>query len=157
MARRYFKRHSVELEGFMRNVLEKMDDKTLAALDGEFKFNFDDCPEHKTKLKKYVKDMKKYVKGKNQEILDGKVEPPLSLDDGDQSPVTDLVKQHQLKIDWESYMGNYVPIPQMLPWMSGWSTTLFIGDYQALLDILKDTNEMELFRCDSISTRQGCS
>ena len=96
---RYYENHSNKLEGFMRNILGTMDNRTQEAFEGgKFKFSFDDCPQYKNQLKKYVKEMKKFVKKRNEDILNNMEEEiPLSFNDGDQSLVKDIYQQYLLK------------------------------------------------------------
>ena len=72
-------------------------------------------------------------------VFEGKA-PPVSYDDGDQSPVMDLQSQEFLLIEWENCILHY---NTELSWMSDWSRVLYNGDYQGMMNILRNKSEEE--------------
>ena len=64
------------------------------------------------------------------------LEPPITFDDGNQSPISDSNEYDLLRIEYVTYLTDYNPLN--VSWMSDWSGVLFCGVYEGLMDILKD-------------------
>ena len=93
-------------------------------------------------MAKHLKEIEKSVTKKNALILNGRMDPPVTYDDGDQSLVTDEREQVLLRIEWSTYLENFFPLET--PWLSDWSRILFSGEYQDLLDILKHRSDKDI-------------
>ena len=98
----------------------------------------------KNVLVKYSSEIQESLKLRIADISNGKMDPPVSYDDGDQSPMMDFLPQMFLKIEWVHYTIDYYPMAQ--PWMSDWSRVLFTGNYQQMMDILEEKSEEETER-----------
>ena len=92
--------------------------------------------------KQMLIELEKSLIEKNADILSGKMQPPVTYDDGDQSPVTDYHGQQIMRAKWVTCFSDYNPLAT--PWMSDWSRVLFCGDYEGMMDILKDKTEEEV-------------
>ena len=91
-----------------------------------------------TKLKE-LEEAKKPIHAKRDDIIEGKMSPPVSYQDSDQSPLRGEAAQH-LRYQWSSGM-DYNPVTT--PYLSDWLKVLWCGDYQGMMDILRDKTEEE--------------
>ena len=76
------------------------------------------------------------------EILSFKVRPPLSYEEGDQSPLSGEASQ-LLRYQWASGM-DYRPQDPVFFYLSPWLKALYSGDYDGMMKILEDKNDGEI-------------
>ena len=72
------------------------------------------------------------------------MDPPVTYDDGDQSPLKGEKAQF-LRNQWAEGM-DYNPSTN--PWVSDWCKVLWCGDYQGMMDILRNKTEEETIHHD---------
>ena len=87
-------------------------------------------------------DADQFVSQKVRGILSGSIPVPTSYEDSDQSPVSYLPGQFVMNL-WEMSM-DYVPFEPMYHYLSDWLKTIWRGDYQGFLNMIKDKNPNEL-------------
>jgi len=87
-------------------------------------------------------DADQFVSQKVRGILSGSIPVPISYEDSDQSPVSYLAGQFVMNL-WEMSM-DYVPFEPMYHYLSDWLKTIWRGDYQGFLKLIKDKNPNEL-------------
>ena len=78
------------------------------------------------------------VKRKIEEILNSRRSPPLSYDEGDQSPLSGEASQ-LLRYQWASSM-DYQPHNPLFFYLSKWLRTLYCGDYEGMMTIIGNTH-----------------
>ena len=137
-----------KLEAVLKSFEEDLNVRNEKTFDWEHDARPEDFPkglfpeELKNEMAMHLKEIENSVAVKNADILNGRMEPPVSYDDGDQSPVLDDRGQHLLRIEWATYVENFFPL--QTPWMSDWSCMLFLGDYQRLEYTLKHLSDGEI-------------
>ena len=116
---------------FKENVRLKPEDCEILGLDTKFKAVADYVAQTKESAKSFQE--------KYQDVLHGRMDPPVSYDDGDQSPLKGEKAQF-LRNQWAEGM-DYNPSTN--PWVSDWCKVLWCGDYQGMMDILRNKTEEE--------------
>lgn len=82
------------------------------------------------------------VKRKIQEILNFRRSPPLSYDEGDQSPLSGEASQ-LMRYQWASSM-DYQPHNPLFFYLSKWLRTLYCGDYEGMMTIIGNKSQQEI-------------
>jgi len=77
-------------------------------------------------------------------ILSGSIPVPISYEDSDQSPLSHGPGQFLQNL-WAMSM-DYVPFSPIYHYLSDWLKTIWCGDYQGFLEMIKDKNPKELDR-----------
>ena len=77
-------------------------------------------------------------------ILSGAIPVPVSYNDGDQSPLT-IEKDEFVRVLWAEGL-DYNPDNPRLVYHSDWMRTIYRGDYEGFLEMIKDKNDEELQR-----------
>ena len=83
-----------------------------------------------------------YVSRKVAGILSGSIPVPVSYDDGDQSPLSGL-KDQFVRTLWAGGQ-DYNPDSTFFVYHSDWMRTIYKGDYNGFLEMIKDKNDEEL-------------
>ena len=83
-----------------------------------------------------------YVSRKITGILSGAIPVPVSYDDGDQSPLR-TSKNQFVRTLWAGGL-DYNPDNPLLVYHSDWMRTIYRGDYEGFLKMIKDKNDEEL-------------
>ena len=83
-----------------------------------------------------------FVSKKISEILSGAIPVPVSYDDGDQSPLKGL-KDQFVRTLWSEGL-DYNPDNPVLVYHSDWMRTIYRGDYEGFLEMIKNKNDEEL-------------
>ena len=83
-----------------------------------------------------------YVSQKISGILSGAIPVPVSYDDGDQSPLTGLEDQFVRSL-WSEGL-DYDPDNPVLVYHSDWMRTIYRGDYEGFLEMIKDKSDEEI-------------
>ena len=83
----------------------------------------------------------KSVIEKNLLISNEILEPPVTFEDGVQSPISEKNEFELLSIEYFTYLNDYKPL--ITSWMSDWSRVLFCGDYDGMMGMLKNKTEEE--------------
>ena len=81
---------------------------------------------------------------KISEVMSGVRPPPVSYDDGDQSPL-DGERAQFLRNQWSNGM-DYVPYEPMFHYLSSWLKVIYSGDYDSMMKMLEDKSEAEIKR-----------
>ena len=85
---------------------------------------------------------REYVSKKVHGILSGAIPVPVSYDDGDQSPLSGR-KDQFIRTLWAEGL-DYNPDNPLLVYHSNWMRTIYRGDYDGFLEMIKDKNDEEI-------------
>ena len=93
-------------------------------------------------IMKAIYNPDEYVSQKITGILSGAIPVPVSYDDGDQSPLTGI-KDQFVRTLWSTGM-DYRPDDPGLVYLSDWMKTIYKGDYEGFIEMIKDKNGEEI-------------
>ena len=79
---------------------------------------------------------------KISEIMSGVRPPPVSYDDGDQSPLSGERAQF-LRNQWSNGM-DYAPYEPIIHYLSSWLKVIYSGDYDSMMEMLDNKSEAQI-------------
>ena len=128
-----------------KEILNEMHSQLFAACakhNPEFQFRDDILDKFGYDVVKVEQQAMQEMTGKIQDILSRRVDPPHSYEESEQSPLSGEASQF-LRHQWASGM-DYQPHNPFFFYLSPWLKTLYGGDYEGMMKILKNKTDAEI-------------